>query len=240
MIVIVLAGGLGTRLRPVVPQGPKCMGPVAGRPFLEHLVDALRGQGLRQFVFAIGYGGASIRAHFGTGAPFGVEASYSDDGDRLRGTGGALAHAVRTVSGPPAELILVANGDTWVDVDLHALEDAHARRRALVTILAVRTTTASGGAVLELASDDAVRRYGDAPGGSGLLSAGVYLAARQVLEHILPAAGVSPVSLERDVLPQFAGRGLYAVVTSGPFVDIGTPAEFQRAQHLLGGSSACR
>lgn len=150
MIAIVLAGGLGTRLRPVVPEGPKCMGPVAGRPFLEHLVDALRGQGLRQFVFAIGYGGASIRAHFGTGVPFGVEASYSDDGDRLRGTGGALARAVRTVSGPPGELILVANGDTWVDVDLRALEDAHGRRRALVTILAVRTNPGSGGPRLSL------------------------------------------------------------------------------------------
>lgn len=234
MIAIVLAGGLGTRLRSVVPDGPKCMSPVAGRPFLEHVLCALQSQGVSRFVFAIGYRGGPVRAHFGSGEEFGVRTEYSDEGETLRGTAGALAHALETVPGGPDELILVTNGDTWVDMDLELIREAHMAREALLTLVVAR---ALAGAGVEVAPDNRVMSYGP-PNGSGLVSTGVYLATRGVLQDVLPS-NHRPTSLERDVLPRLVGRGMYAV-TSGGFVDIGTPAEFHRAQALLAGVPACR
>jgi len=234
VIAIVLAGGLGTRLRSVAPDGPKCMSPVAGRPFLEHVLCALHSQSVSRFVFAIGYRGAPVRAHFGSGGRFGVRIEYSDDGETLRGTGGALAHALETIPGTAEELILVTNGDTWVDMDLELVAEAHLAREALLTLVVAQGPV---GAAVQVGPDHRVTHYGP-PNGSGLVSAGVYLATRGVLEDVLPSND-RPASLEQDVLPRLVGR-MYAVVTSGRFVDIGTPAELHRAQALLAGGSACR
>jgi NDP-sugar pyrophosphorylase family protein len=125
-----------------------------------------------------------------------------------------------------------------VDFDLDALAERHRTTGALVTLVAAEPP-AGGGSALEIARDHAVLRYGHAQP-VRLVSAGVYFAARHVLEDILPPAGTSPMSLETDVLPRLAGHGLYAFETSGSFIDIGTPAEFHRAQTLLAGDYACR
>jgi NDP-sugar pyrophosphorylase family protein len=237
MIAIVLAGGLGTRLRAVVPEGPKCMSPIAGRPFLEHLLSGLRDQGVSDFVFAIGFRGAAVRGHFDSGERFGVRVRYCDEGETLRGTAGALAGAVRMARCPPEGLILAVNGDTWVDVDLEELEGAHRAHAARVTLVVTGASTL--GAAVEVDPDTRVRRYGHVPEAPGLVSAGMYLGTREVWEAMLPPPGSRPVSLEQDVLPRLAPR-LHAFVASDCFVDIGTPAGFHRAQALFAEGQPCR
>src|SRR5689334_19376637 len=91
--VALLAGGLATRLRPITSTIPKAMVEVAGRPFIDHQLALLRRNGIRRVVLCLGYLGEQVRAHLGDGARCGMELGYSFDGDRLRGTGGALAHA---------------------------------------------------------------------------------------------------------------------------------------------------
>src|SRR3989338_7238698 len=96
---IVLAGGLGTRLRSVVRDLPKAMASVGGRPFLAYVLEHLRSQYLRQVGVAVGYRGEAIREYFRAGEAFGLQIAYSDEGNRKLGTGGALARALQTYGG---------------------------------------------------------------------------------------------------------------------------------------------
>src|SRR5262245_17720256 len=113
---IILAGGLGTRLREAVPDLPKPMAPVAGRPFLEHQLDLWIAQGVRRFVLAVGYRHEAIVQHFGASYR-GATLEYSVETQPL-GTGGALRQAAAMVGD---ERALLLNGDTWFDVPLPAL-----------------------------------------------------------------------------------------------------------------------
>jgi NDP-sugar pyrophosphorylase family protein len=213
------------------------MSPVAGRPFLEHLLGGLRDQGVSDFVFAIGFRGAAVREHFDSGERFGVRVRYCDEGEALRGTAGALTRAARLAPCPPDGLILAVNGDTWVDVDLAELAGAHSAHTARVTLVVTPASTL--GAAVEVGPHHRVRRYGHVPDAPGLVSAGMYLGTREVWEAMLPPPDSRAVSLEQDVLPRLA-RGLHAFVTSGCFVDIGTPAGFRRAQALFAEGQPCR
>ena len=93
MQAVILAGGLGTRLRPLTEQIPKVMVPVSGKPFLSHLLDLLRSQGVRDIVLCIGYLGKQVRDFLGNGGSLGITLRYSEEKERLLGTGGALKQA---------------------------------------------------------------------------------------------------------------------------------------------------
>src|SRR5438477_10610039 len=111
--VVILAGGLGTRLRPVLSDRPKGLAPVGERPFLEIQIELLRAQGARRFVLCVGHLAGQIEAYFGNGGRCGVRIDYSIEGEQLLGTGGALKLAERFFQ--PRALVL--NGDTYLAVD---------------------------------------------------------------------------------------------------------------------------
>ena len=113
LTALILAGGLGTRLRSVAPDGPKALAPVQGRPFLEYQVDWLRRQGIRRIVLCLGYASQAIVDHFGDGAGFGVEISVSVEPEPL-GTAGALALARDGITAT----VLAMNGDTFYQDEL--------------------------------------------------------------------------------------------------------------------------
>ena len=231
-LTIVLAGGLGTRLRAVVRDRPKPMSLVAGRPFLEYALGHLRSQGVRRIFLAVGYMGETIREHFGDGSRFGLEIEYSDEGDRLLGTGGAVRRALAAAGSAGGEPVLIMNGDTYVDFDLSALRASHAGRGAAVTMVAVRMADVSRYGAVDLDSKGAVVAFREkGHSGFGCINGGVYFGATEVFERLLPAKG--PGSLEALVLRTLAGRGLYAHVTAGVFIDIGVPHDYRRAQALL-------
>ena len=232
---LVLAGGLGTRLAREVPDLPKTMAPVAGRPFAQWLVELLRGQGIRRIVFCSGFRGEAIEAHFGTGSRFGVDIGYSRETEPL-GTGGALRLAAEHET---EDRILAVNGDSWCAFDLSRLVDAHASsgRSPRATIWTVAVEDGSRYGSVSVLPDGRVTGFSEKTGAGGpaRVNAGVYLFERSTLLEIPPGRAVS---LEREVLPALVGRGLFAVSGEGPFLDIGTPESYRGAELFFAGVSA--
>ena len=130
--VAILAGGLGTRLKPITEKIPKALVSVAGRPFLAHQLDLLRANGIERAVLCVGYLGEMIRDEFGDGRKFGVELEYSFDGAKLLGTGGALRKALPLLG--PAFYVLY--GDSYLPVDYRRVADAFfkSEKPALMTV----------------------------------------------------------------------------------------------------------
>ncbi len=221
---VILVGGAGTRLRGVVADRPKPMAEVAGRPFVEWLVLALRRQGVRRIVFAAGYMADRLEEHFADGAAWGLEIVHSRESEPL-GTGGALRLAVEHVSG---DRLLALNGDSFCPFDLARLESAHCARDARCTLWLASVPDAGRFGTVLTAEDGRVLEFVEKRGVAepGQINAGVYLLERSVVELIAPGGAVS---LERDVFPCLIGRGLYGVAGEGPFIDIGTPESYAAA-----------
>ena len=231
MEAIVLAGGLGTRLRAVVPDVPKPMAPVNGRPFLERLLDYWIAQGVSRFILSTGYRHEVLAAHFG--ATFHGAAIRQVVEDRPLGTGGGLllASVALTAAGP----FLVLNGDTFFEVALKTLRDFHAARSAEVTLCLFRSPQQGRYAGIELGKDGAVRTFGSGEKG-GLANGGVYFVERSFLDGG-PWQPRSALSLEEDILPFAleAGKRVYGMECSGRFLDIGVPEDYARAAAVLAG-----
>lgn len=220
---IVLAGGFGTRLRPVVSDLPKPLAPVGGRPFLYWLLDSLARQNVRRVVLATGYMGGMIHEAFGE-AHAGMVLVHVRE-DTPLGTGGALWAALSHVI---AERAFVLNGDTWLGAPLAPLA---AEAPAADLTLAVRPVEdrARYGSV-RLAGNRIEGMEEKGLSGPGLVNAGVYVARRD-----LPAKRSmgNTFSLEAEVLAKPGDLDLRAHATQAPFLDIGTPEDYARAQTLI-------
>lgn len=231
---VILAGGLGTRLRDVYASGPKCLAPVAGRPFLDYVLTWLRFQGVTKVVLCVGYKRNSIRKYVGRGRKWGLTVKYSVE-QRLLGTAGALKKAERLISG---DTMLVMNGDTLVKADLKALVRFHERQRAPVTMMVTAVEDSRRYGSVRLDRRQRVRAFlekkkqeQEADAARRLINAGIYVLEKSVL------AGMStrtPTSLERDVFPRLLRTGnIRGLVIQGRFIDIGIPEDFRRAQREL-------
>ena len=225
---IVLAGGLGTRLRSVVADLPKPLAPVAGRPFLAHLLDQLATGGLRRVILATGYMAEKIEQVIGRRWA-GMDVAYSKESDPL-GTGGAIRRAAALLQGDGVHL---ANGDTFLRYDLAAFERAVRARGASLGIALAKVGDVGryGGVEIDGGRVTAFVEKGGC--GPGLINAGSYF---------LTAAGIAGLpdedgaySFENRVLMPGVMRGqVVAFHDTGDFIDIGVPDDYARAQHLLG------
>ena len=226
---IVLVGGFGTRLRPVVDDRPKPLATVAGRPFLEWVLLDLARQGVRTVVLAAGYGAEQVRAAIGDGARYGVEVRYSVEEQPL-GTGGAVRLALDHTS---AADVLVVNGDSYCDYDLPVLWEKHRSAGARITLWVTDTDDPARFGSVEVAAGGEVAaiREKDSAASSRTINAGVYLFQRAVLAELRPS---QRVALETEVFPRWVGRGLYAVRGRSPLIDIGTPESYASATEALG------
>lgn len=234
MEAIILAGGLGSRLRAVVPDLPKPMAPIRGRPFLEYLLDYWAGQGVSRFVLSVGYKHDIIEEHFATRYK-GAEVDYAVE-DQPLGTGGGLLLALKRLrrTGP----FLIMNGDTFFEVDLAPMRRYHQERRAELTI-ALREVEANSryGSVGidkegKITTFDNRARTED----RALINGGVYLAEKSAFAGMTLESDV-PVSIEDQLYPRMLaeGRRLYGFPSSGRFIDIGIPEDYQRAASVLQG-----
>jgi len=220
---VILAGGLGTRLRPVVSDRPKVLAVIRGRPFMMYLVDQLVSAGIRAVVLCTGYQGELVKASLGP-AYRTLELIYSQETSPL-GTGGALRKAVSLFQSDP---VLVLNGDSFCDLDLPGFLKWHEVHEARATLALVQMPETQRYGRVDLGPDGRVVRFNEkgAESGAGLINAGVYLLTRPLLQAI-PKEG--PVSLERDLFPAWIGRGLYGYPGKGRFLDIGTPESYEIA-----------
>jgi D-glycero-alpha-D-manno-heptose 1-phosphate guanylyltransferase len=225
---VVLVGGLGTRLREIVPSTPKPLARVGDRPFLELLIRQLAAQGIKDLIMCTGYLAEQIEAAFGNGRNWGVRIEYSKETQPL-GTGGAVKLA--EVYLQDARDFLVMNGDSYLELDLGELIRFHGEHSSLATMTVVPVENAGRYGTVHTDSGKRVTEYREKTGedSPGLINAGVYVFSRTLLDRI-PAG---PVSLEKDVFPNILEQGVYAAEQRGAFIDIGTPTDFARAQHLL-------
>ncbi len=224
---MILAGGVGSRLRSVVSDRPKVLAAIHGRPFLTYLLDVLEDAGLRRVVLCTGYMAESVEAALG--ATYGAMRLVYSPETTLLGTGGAIRAALGMAD---SGSVLIMNGDSFCEADLPALADLHRQRQANATILL--TEVPDTGRFGRVRIDDAGRllefEEKGLHAGPGWINAGIYLVERQLLESI-PAGRA--VSLERDVFPGWIGQGLYGYPVQGRFLDIGTPESFAAAEAFL-------
>jgi len=226
MEAIVLAGGLGTRLRGVVADVPKPMAPVQGRPFLERVLDQLVEGGISTVILAVGYRHEVIRAHFGE-AYRGVALLYSVEREPL-GTGGAISLACGQAS---AHDVFVLNGDTFVEIDFRTMLDAHMRRAAQLTMAVYQVADVGRYGALKVSEGFVYGFCEKGKCGPGWINAGTYVFG-PALRDRLPRQGA--YSFEQDVLvPTVQSIRPLAFPVAGLFVDIGLPADYARAQWLF-------
>ncbi len=224
----ILAGGLGTRLRPAVSDKPKVLADVGGRPFILRLLEQLAAAGIQNVVLCTGHLGEQVEAALGTSFQS-VALAYSRETAPL-GTAGALRQALPLLNSDP---VLALNGDSFCECDIRALIDFHHTRAARNTIClrAVDDTSRYGRVALD--SQDRILAFEEkGVSGRGWINAGIYLLARTTLEAI-PVN--TAVSIEREVFPALVANGLFGFRTRGTrFIDIGTPESYAAAPGILG------
>jgi D-glycero-alpha-D-manno-heptose 1-phosphate guanylyltransferase len=220
---VILAGGLGTRLRPVIADQPKALAEVAGRPFLTYIFDQLIGAHVREVVLCTGYLSEHIRAAFGDRYQ-GLRIFYSVEKAPL-GTGGALRLALASFRSDP---VLVMNGDSYCDVMLEDFWQWHQARPAVASLLLTQVSDTGRFGRVRVAENGMVTDFAEkgAAGGAGLINSGIYLLGRGMIASI-PVD--TTVSLEREVFSRLVGCGLYGFATSARFLDIGTPDAYRSA-----------
>lgn len=220
----VLAGGMGTRLRSVIPDRPKVLAPVHGRPFLAYLLDRLAHAGVGHAVLGTGYMANAVEAAFGA-AHAGMRLTYSREPTPL-GTGGAVRHALPQL---PSDPILVLNGDSYFDADLGAFARAFASFGASAALLRTQVPDVSRYGQVHVDAAGRVCRFEEkgTARGAGWINAGIYLFRAEVIAALPPDR---PISLEKEVFPALIDRGLYALAQAGRFIDIGTPESYREAE----------
>lgn len=224
MEAIILAGGMGTRLRARVSDVPKVMAPVNGVPFLDYVLNMLIRYGVRHFVFAVGYKAPAILAHYG-GSYKGVRIDYAFE-DTPLGTGGAIKNAMSYCDG---ERAVIVNGDTLCDVNIPAMLACHLKAGRPVTLCAKQMYDFDRYGSLEIKNGRVKAFTEKKPVKSGKINAGVYIAEKSLFESINKVE----FSFEREVLENESIH-ITAFESDGYFIDIGVPQDYDRAISRLG------
>jgi len=219
MKAIILAGGLGLRLREILKDIPKPMAPVAGRPFLEYLILQLIRWNIKEIILSVGYMGNIIKSYFSNGEKWGVKISYSPEKKPL-GTGGALRMAAQKINDAQ---FLVMNGDSFFDIDFNALIHFHRKNNALATMGLICIDDASRYGRVETNRNGKVVSFVEKGiKGKGAVNGGIYIFNHEIVD-VIPSG---KVSLETEVLPVLIGQSLYGMMVRSFFVDIGIPKDY--------------
>jgi D-glycero-alpha-D-manno-heptose 1-phosphate guanylyltransferase len=229
---VILAGGLGTRLRSVVPDLPKPMAPIGGRPFLEYQLDYWIAQGVSRFVLSVGYRHEVIVQHFGIRYK-GAEIEYAVE-ERPLGTGGGFLAASEKAGN--REPLLLLNGDTYFEASWKALDTFALEHDADWCFSLFRTSEEGRYMGTEVSPQGRIISLkSGVEQGSRLANGGVYWVHPRVLSDVRRLG--EKMSLEDDLFPNvFAtGRRLFGIEFTGTFIDIGVPEDYHRASTLLAG-----
>jgi NDP-sugar pyrophosphorylase family protein len=223
----ILAGGLGSRLRPAVSGRPKALANIRERPFLTYLFDQLVAAGATDVVLCTGYLGDQIRMIFGESYNT-LRLNYSHESTPL-GTAGALRLALPLFNSNP---VLVMNGDSYCDANIREFWFWHGRRHSNATLLLTKIFDTERFGQVKVDTDGKVTDFKEKGSGqgSGWINAGIYLLSRDLLKEIPVNRAVS---LEREVFPAWIGRGLYGYQSEARFMDIGTPEAYASAQSFF-------
>ncbi len=226
MKAVIMAGGEGTRLRPLTSNIPKPMLPIANIPMMEHVVDLLVAHGITDIVVTVAYLADSVRNYFGDGSEFGVRMVYATEETPL-GTAGSVRNAMDELD----ERFLVISGDVLTDIDLSAIVEYHDTKKALATIGLVAVENPLEFGIVITDESGAIERFLEKPSWgqvfSDTINTGIFVLEPEIFDFI-PQDG--PSDFSSDVFPEVlaADRGLYGMVATGYWEDVGTLEAYNR------------
>lgn len=221
---VILAGGKGTRLRPLTYEIPKALIPIHGKTLTEHIFDLFKKHDVKNIVLAVGHMKEKIKHHFGDGVRFGVNLQYIEENEPL-GTAGPLKLGKSLLR----ETFIASNGDELKDIDIFEMYELHKQKRALATIALTTVedpsrygvARLSGSRILEFVEKPAKEK---AP--SNLINSGFYILEPEVIDMIPDGFAM----LEKEVFPKLAAQGrLYGYPFSGQWFDTGDIERYERA-----------
>jgi len=226
--VIILAGGLGTRLRQTLGTLPKPLAPIGNKSFLDYLLEFISHQGFRDVIISLGYGSDAIKESLGDGSSRGLRIAYTLERELL-GTAGAVKLSELVIG---SDDFFVMNGDTYFEVDLKHMLRFHESRNAVATIaMAYKADTGRYGDIF-IDKDNEVVSFSEkaGEGRAGYINGGIYIFRKEVLQYI-PAN--KACSLEKEIIPFLVGKGLYGFPVKGYFIDIGIPEDYEKAKREI-------
>ena len=223
MQALLLAGGLGTRLRSVVNDRPKPMALINDKPFLEHLLMYLKKNNIDEIVFLVGYKGSMVEEYFGSGEKFGINIKYSYEEGQL-GTAGAIKNAEKLITD---EYFYVLNADTFFMVDYEKLRDLQIEKKLDMALVLRRVEDVSRYGKVELI-DNLIVSFNEKEERSipGTINGGIYYLNKKILE-IIPN---HKCSLENEIIPYLLNNNyrIGGQVCDNYFIDIGIPDDYYR------------
>ena len=223
---IILAGGLGTRLKNIVNHVPKSMASIGGKPFLEYQLNYLIKNGIQRVILSVGYKKEIIIDYFGNKYQS-MKIIYSEECEPL-GTGGAIKLALREIIG---KIVYVINGDTYFDIDLKKFHEFHEKYKSFTTIAIKRIANTKEYGNVSLDSNMRIQRFEEKKSIGNYINGGVYIFKKGTFENLcLP----EKFSIERDYfMKYFQSKKMYGYVTDDYFIDIGTPKNYRYAENQL-------
>jgi len=234
MQALVMAGGEGTRLRPLTTNRPKPMVPIVNRPMLEHAINLLKQHGFKDVVLTLHYLPKIIKDYFQDGAEFGVKIHYLVE-EKPLGTAGGVKNAEQFLSGT----FLVLSGDVLTDINLSKALDFHRQSGAVATIVLTRVPNPIEYGIVITDKTGRVKQFLEKPGWgevfSDTINSGIYILEPEVLKHVKPEA---EVDFSKHLFPKLLEQGepLYGYVAEGYWCDIGNPGQYlQTNQDALQG-----
>ncbi|VVB76015.1 Bifunctional protein GlmU [Candidatus Tiddalikarchaeum anstoanum] len=223
----ILAGGKGTRLRPITYEIPKPMVPIHGKPLLQHTVELLKKYDIRDIIISIGFLGEKIQEYFGNGSKFGVKISYVKEDEPL-GTAGPLKIAKPLLE--DAHFVMI-NGDNLFNIDLFDMISTHFENGAVATIALTSVSDPTKFGVAQLKGRKILKfiekpKLEEAP--SNLINAGVYLFSPKIFDYL--PENKKNIMIETEVFPKLLEKGeFYGYVMEGQWLPAGTPEEYEKA-----------
>ncbi|MBI2028443.1 MAG: nucleotidyltransferase family protein [Candidatus Levybacteria bacterium] len=225
--VVILAGGFGTRLQPRVRGKPKVLAEVRGHPFLEYLLSQLNNANFKKVILCTGYLSNQVEKAFG-GKYKNLHLIYSPEQIPL-GTAGSLKNALPLLN---SETVLVMNGDSFCEADFKKFWQFHLSKNSKVSLVLSPVSDTSRFGKVKLGIDDSIIGFQEKKAGSGggFVNAGIYFINKTFISEI-PVG--KEISLEKDVFPNWIGKGFYGFRSNNNFIDIGTPESYARAQQFF-------
>ncbi|MCC6436061.1 MAG: NTP transferase domain-containing protein [Acidimicrobiales bacterium] len=237
MKAVIMAGGEGSRLRPLTSNLPKPMMPLVNRPMMEHVVNLLARHGFDEIVVTVAYLASSIRNYFGDGSEFGVKMFYATEESPL-GTAGSVRNAMAELQ----ERFLVISGDVLTDIDLSAIWATHVEKGALATIGLTPVDNPLEFGIVITREDGSIERFLEKPSWgqvfSDTINTGIFVLEPEIFDYI--EAG-RPVDFSSEVFPKLLedGKPLYGAVARGYWEDVGTLGAYVTAhKDILDGKVA--
>ncbi|HJO57510.1 MAG TPA: sugar phosphate nucleotidyltransferase [Nitrospinaceae bacterium] len=229
--VVILAGGLGTRVSGVLGDTPKVLAPISGRPYLEYLFDFLLFFGARRIILLLGHLASAVDAYLANREADALAVEMVVEVEP-KGTAGALRDVTGSLRSDP---VMVLNGDSFINTDFCDFVSSHSDSGAEGSILCVVVDEVERYGQVKIRSDGRIKEFSEknpSAEGKGVINAGVYLMSRALLDQI---KGMPGSSLEKDIFATLPVGTLYGHVVSAPFIDIGTPSTLARAQEVPAG-----